>query len=76
MTIDETIRAALRARIDQGESLRSIAAKTGHDHSQLSRFMLGKRGLATGEKFDALLRVLRLKINPQAHVQRMRKSRG
>ena len=71
-----TIRAALRARIAEGESLRSIARKAGYfDHSQLARFLKGKRGLATGPKLDELLRVLRLRVDPQKHVQRMRKSK-
>ena len=59
----ETIRAALRARIDQGESIASIAREAGYcDHSQLARFLRGERGLATGEKFDGLLRVLKLTV--------------
>ena len=65
MTTDttDTIRAALRARIDSGESLRSIARKAGYyDHSQLARFLRGERGLATGPKLDGLLRVLWLRL--------------
>jgi transcriptional regulator with XRE-family HTH domain len=59
----DTIRAALRARIDQGESIRSIAREAGYcDHSQLARFLRGERGLATGEKLDGLLRVLGLQV--------------
>ena len=61
----DTIRAALRARIDQGESIRSIARAAGYsDHSQLSRFLRGERGLATGPKLDGLLRVLGLSLRP------------
>ena len=72
----DTIRAALRARIAEGESVRSIARKAGYcDHTQLARFMRGERGLATGPKLDGLLRVLRLRLDPQMHVQRMRKSK-
>ena len=59
----DTIRAALRARIDSGESIRSIAREAGYaDHSQLARFLRGERGLATGPKLDGLLRVLGLRI--------------
>ena len=59
----DTIRAALRARIDQGESIRSIARAAGYaDHSQLARFLRGERGLATGPKLDRLLRVLGLQV--------------
>ena len=59
----ETIRAALRARIAEGESLRSIAKAAGYSgHSQLARFLRGERGLATGEKLDGLLRVLGLQV--------------
>ena len=59
----ETIRAALRARIAEGESIRSIARAAGYaDHSQLARFLRGERGLATGEKLDGLLRVLGLTV--------------
>ena len=60
----DTIRAALRARIDSGESIRSIAQAAGYsDHSQLARFLKGQRGLATGPKFDQLVRVLGLRIS-------------
>ena len=63
MTTTNTIRAALRARIDSGESIASIAREAGYcDHSQLARFLRGERGLATGEKFDGLLRVLKLTV--------------
>ena len=63
MTTTETIRAALRARIDSGESIRSIAREAGYsDHSQLARFLKGQRGLATGPKLDGLLRVLGLTV--------------
>ena len=59
----ETIRAALKARIDSGESIASLAREAGYaDHSQLARFLRGERGLATGEKFDGLLRVLKLTV--------------
>ena len=59
----DTIRAALRARIAEGESIRSIAREAGYcDHSQLARFLRGERGLATGEKLDGLLRVLGLQV--------------
>ena len=59
----DTIRAALRARIDSGESLRSIARAAGYSgHSQLARFLRGERGLATGPKLDGLLRVLGLTV--------------
>ena len=59
----ETIRAALRARIAEGESIRSIAREAGSaDHSQLARFLRGERGLATGKKLDGLLRVLKLRV--------------
>jgi len=59
----ETIRAALRARIAEGESIRSIAKAAGYaDHSQLARFLRGERGLATGPKLDGLLRVLGLRL--------------
>lgn len=68
----EQIRAALRARIEQGETIREIARQSGHDHSQLARFLRGERGLATGEKFDGLLRVLGLSVTSQ----RRRKRRG
>jgi len=63
VTTTDTIRAALRARIAEGESLRSIARAAGYaDHSQLARFLRGVRGLATGEKLDGLLRVLGLTL--------------
>jgi len=59
----DTLRAALRARIDSGESIRSIARAAGYaDHSQLARFLRGERGLATGTKLDGLLRVLGLRL--------------
>jgi len=59
----DTIRAALRARIADGESIRSIARAAGYaDHSQLARFLRGERGLATGPKLDGLLRVLGLRL--------------
>jgi hypothetical protein len=59
----ETIRAALKSRIDSGESIRSIAQAAGYsDHSQLARFLRGERGLATGKKLDGLLRVLGLTV--------------
>jgi len=59
----DTIRAALRARIDQGESIRSIARAAGYaHHSQLARFLRGERGLAPGPKLDRLLRVLGLQV--------------
>ena len=59
----DIIRAAIKARIDSGESIASIARAAGYcDHSQLARFLRGERGLATGEKFDGLLRVLKLTV--------------
>lgn len=58
----EQIRVAIRARIKSGESIREIARQSGHDHSQLARFLRGERGLATGEKLDGLLRVLGLRL--------------
>jgi len=62
-TLNTTIRAAIQTRLDAGESLSAIATAAGYsDHSQLSRFMRGERGLATGPKFDGLLRVLGLRI--------------
>jgi hypothetical protein len=62
-TTDDTIRAAIRRRLDDGESIASIAKQAGYcDHSQLARFLRGERGLATGAKFDGLLKVLGLKI--------------
>ena len=62
-TTTDTIRAALRDRIAEGESIRSIAREAGYcDHSQLARNLRGERGLATGEKLDGLLRVLGLHV--------------
>ena len=61
-TTDETIRAAIRARIENGESISQIARSAGYDHSQISRFLRGLRGLATGAKFDRLLQVLGLRL--------------
>ena len=62
-TTTDTIRAALQQRLDAGESLSAIAAAAGYsDHSQLSRFVRGERGLATGPKLDGLLRVLGLQV--------------
>ena len=58
----ETIRAALRARIDSGESMHHIARLAGYDHSQISRFLHRKRELTTGPKLDQLVRVLGLTI--------------
>ena len=71
MTTTDTIRAALRARIAEGESIRSIAREAGYaDHSQLARFVKGERGLATGPKLDGLLRVLGLTLSrPDARRQ-------
>lgn len=44
---DAVIRAALAARVDAGASLREIAEAAGYsDHSQLSRFLRGERGLS------------------------------
>jgi transcriptional regulator with XRE-family HTH domain len=60
---DAVIREALAARMAAGASLREIAEAAGYsDHSQLSRFARGERGLATGAKLDGLLRVLGLEI--------------
>jgi hypothetical protein len=62
-TIDQTIRAAIAAKLDDGESLNRLARAAGYcDHSQLARYMRGERGLATGPKFDGLLRVLNLEV--------------
>jgi AraC-like DNA-binding protein len=62
-TTTDAIRAAIQTRLDAGESIRAIAAAAGYsDHSQLSRFVRGERGLSTGPKFDGLLRVLGLQI--------------
>jgi transcriptional regulator with XRE-family HTH domain len=58
----ETIRAAIRARIDQGESINRIARLAGYDHSQISRFLHRKRELTTGPKLDHLVRVLGLTV--------------
>jgi len=62
MTTTDTIRAALRARIDSGESMHHIARLAGYDHSQISRFLRGQRGLTTGPKLDQLVRVLGLRL--------------
>jgi hypothetical protein len=65
--ITDTIRAAIQSRLDAGETLLAIATAAGYSgHSQLSRFMRGERGLATGPKLDGLLRVLGLQIMPTA----------
>jgi transcriptional regulator with XRE-family HTH domain len=61
-TTDETIRAAIRARIDQGESINRLARAAGYDHSQISRYLRGLRGLTTGPKLDRLLQVLDLEL--------------
>ena len=61
-TTTDTIRAALRARIDQGESINRIARLAGYDHSQISRFLHRKRELTTGPKLDQLVRVLGLRL--------------
>jgi len=67
MTTTDTIRAAIQTRLDAGESLSAIATAAGYsDHSQLSRFLRGERGLATGPKLDGLLRVLGLRIQKKA----------
>jgi len=58
----DTIRAALRARIDSGESINRIARLAGYDHSQISRFLHRKRELTTGPKLDQLVRVLGLTV--------------
>lgn len=61
--VDAVIRAAIAAQGEAGQSLRDLAAAAGYaDHSQLSRFVRGERGLATGAKFDRLLEVLGLEI--------------
>lgn len=60
---EDLIRLALANRVEGGDSLRELAAAAGYgDHSQLSRFVRGQRGLATGAKFDRLLEALGLEI--------------
>ena len=62
-TTTDTIRAALRDRIAEGESIRSIAREAGYcDHSQLARFLRGERALTVGKNLDGLLRVLGLTV--------------
>ncbi len=62
-TVDAAIRAAIQRKLDEGASLNSLSKEAGYcDHSQLARYMRGERGLATGPKFDGLLRVLNLEV--------------
>jgi transcriptional regulator with XRE-family HTH domain len=59
--ISEKLRAALKAHPD---SLRSIAERTGIDHTQLSRFVRGERTLRQGA-IDDLAKVLGLELRPK-----------
>jgi hypothetical protein len=63
-TVDDTVRAAISAKLAAGGSLNRLAKEAGYaDHSQLARYYRGQRGLATGPKFDGLLRVLGLRVS-------------
>lgn len=63
-TIVSAIRAELQRRVDDGESMYSIAQESGLDLAALSRFARGLRGLSV-DSLETLADYLRLRITDE-----------
>src|ERR1700749_676496 len=61
-TLQEKLRAVIRARLDRGELTgKSLAHKAGFQQAHLSNFLNGKRGLSL-QAMDRLLDVLHVDV--------------